>query len=117
MFRVIVAGTRSFSNYPFIASKLDRLLVRRADAMILTGDAPGVDACAARYARERRLSFEIYEADWDMGEQAGPIRNATMASEADALVAFWDGKSRGTADMISKAKGYGLEVRVIRIIT
>lgn len=37
-----------------------------------------------------------------------------MAQNADALVAFWDGKSRGTKHMIDLADKYGLKVRVIK---
>lgn len=48
----------------------------------------------------------IYEADWGKhGKAAGPIRNSKMIADADALVAFWDGKSRGTRDCILQAAG------------
>ena len=43
---------------------------------------------------------------------AGPIRNAQMANYADALIAFWDGSSTGTRDMIRKAEEKGLKVHV-----
>jgi hypothetical protein len=46
---------------------------------------------------------------------AGPIRNGEMAKYADALIVFWDGKSRGTKNMIDLAERYGLKVRVVRI--
>jgi len=35
-----------------------------------------------------------------------------MAERADALIAFWDGESRGTSNMIEEAKSKGLAVRV-----
>lgn len=37
-----------------------------------------------------------------------------MAQNADALVAFWNGESRGTKYMIDLAKRYNLKVRIIR---
>jgi hypothetical protein len=37
-----------------------------------------------------------------------------MAAVADALVAFWDGQSRGTADMIRLMQTAGKPVRVVR---
>ncbi len=37
-----------------------------------------------------------------------------MAENADALIAFWDGKSRGTKNMIELAKEHKLKVRVIK---
>jgi hypothetical protein len=62
-----------------------------------------------------KLKHMLFKADWDKhGKAAGPIRNQQMAQEADGLIAFWDGKSRGTKDMIQKALNYGLETHVYR---
>lgn len=56
-----------------------------------------------------------FPADWGKyGKSAGVLRNKQMAEYADGLIAFWDGKSRGTANMIETAKGLGLRVRVAR---
>lgn len=56
-----------------------------------------------------------FPADWNAhGKAAGPIRNQQMAQEADVLIAFWDGKSRGTKDMIEKATRAGLDMHVYR---
>ncbi len=50
---------------------------------------------------------------WDIhGKSAGHIRNAEMADYADALIAFWDGKSRGTANMIENARKRGLKIKI-----
>lgn len=46
------------------------------------------------------------------GNAAGFIRNQAMADYADALIAVWDNRSKGTADMIRKAIGRGLPVFV-----
>lgn len=68
-----------------------------------------------RYAEEHGIPFVSYPANWEVyGNRAGYIRNEKMAANADALVAFWDGYSHGTAHMIRLAKEYGLSVRVIR---
>ena len=45
---------------------------------------------------------------------AGPLRNEKMARVADALIAFWDGKSRGTKNMIDLANMKGISVRIVR---
>lgn len=55
-----------------------------------------------------------FPADWDLGKRAGPIRNAQMAEKGTHLLAFWDGESNGTKNMISEAKKRNLEVRVVR---
>ena len=57
-----------------------------------------------------------YPADWNtLGRKAGHVRNIEMAKNADALVACWDGVSRGTEDMIKIARSEGLAVFVINI--
>jgi len=38
-----------------------------------------------------------------------------MAEYADALVAFWDGKSKGTKNMIETARKLGLKTEVVKI--
>ena len=44
---------------------------------------------------------------------AGYLRNKQMAEYADALIAFWDGESKGTKHMIDLAKKNGLKVRIV----
>ncbi|KKL45313.1 hypothetical protein LCGC14_2356910, partial [marine sediment metagenome] len=47
----------------------------------------------------------VYRAEWDKyGKSAGFLRNQTIIDNCDMVVAFWDGKSKGTADTINKAK-------------
>ena len=120
-FRVIIAGTRDFSNYELLMEKCDNILsTKRQDSniVILSGTAKGADRLGERYARERGFLLRRFPADWDKdGNKAGPIRNAKMADNADALIAFWDGTSRGTAHMIMTAKEKGLATRVINYKT
>lgn len=55
-------------------------------------------------------------ADWDrLGKKAGMVRNAQMADYADAAIVFWDGKSNGTANMISNMKMRDKPCHVIRL--
>ena len=112
--KVIVAGSRNYTNYIVLAKKLDQLL-KNKKAIILSGGARGADELGERYAKERGLHLIRKPANWKYGKHAGKIRNAEMAEEADALVAFWDGKSPGTQHMIETAKRRGLAVRIIKI--
>lgn len=114
MFRVIVAGSREFSDYDLLRNRLDYLLQNKPDVTIISGTARGADQLGERYAAERGYAVERHPADWDRyGKSAGYRRNAEMAECSDALVAFWDGQSRGTRHMINLAKEKGLAVRVI----
>lgn len=88
---------------------------KKEDVVIISGHASGADALGERYAQERGFLLETYPADWKvLGKADGPIRNAKMAEVADALIAFWDGKSRGTKNMIDTATKRGLKVAVVR---
>lgn len=63
------------------------------------------------------IPVDEYHADWNThGKAAGPIRNQEMADNADALIAAWDGLSRGTADMIRRARAKGLRVHVYNYV-
>lgn len=117
MFHVIIAGTRSFDNYNLLRNVMDVLLsdvVAAGEGIrVISGDAPGADRLGAEYASERGYEVVHCPADWDThGKAAGYIRNTEMAHHGNALVAFWDGESRGTRHMIKTAESLGLEVRV-----
>ena len=116
MFRVIIAGGRDFNNYPGLAKAMDQLLANVTDEIVIVcGMAQGADRLGEQYGKERGYSIRYFPADWDgKGRGAGFIRNEEMAKNADALVAFWDGKSMGTRHMISAAKSHGLRVRVVK---
>jgi hypothetical protein len=82
---------------------------------IVSGAAPGADRVGERFATGNGIALKKFPADWDKhGRAAGPIRNGEMGDYADRLIAFWDGESRGTKNMIETAKEKGLIVRVIK---
>ncbi len=116
-FRLIVAGGRDFFNYNLLREKCDRLLCQKHlthKIIIVSGAARGVDRLGERYASERGYQVERFPADWQhKGKASGFIRNRQMADVADALIAFWDGSSRGTANMIELARKRELQVRVV----
>lgn len=117
VFRLIVAGSRDFNNYELLKQKCDCLLSRKQQThsiIIVSGTARGADRLGERYASERGYRVERFPADWQHdGKAAGFIRNARMAEVADALIAFWDGRSHGTEHMIDLARKHELQVRVV----
>ena len=116
-YKVIIAGCRDFTDDELLREKCDYHLqnLRLEDIVIVSGHASGADSLGERYAQERGFQLETYPADWQAhGRAAGPIRNAKMANVAHALIAFWDGKSRGTKNMIETARKYNLKVAVVR---
>ena len=117
-YRVIIAGGREFQDYALVKQKCDYYLQNKLQTdtiVIVSGHATGADSLGERYASEKGLSVELHPADWQRhGRAAGPIRNEEMASVADALIAFWDGQSRGTKNMIDTANAKGLKVAIVR---
>ena len=118
--RIIVAGGRDFTDYALLSETLDVILKRYTlrEVQIVSGCCRGADALGERYAREHGIPVVRFPADWQAyGKAAGPIRNRKMveyAAECDGmLVAFWDGKSRGTASMIRLAEKCGLQIKTI----
>lgn len=113
--RVIIAGGRDFSDYDLLKSKCDYYLSNiLEDICIISGGADGADYLGELYAKELGYDLITYHANWTKhGRAAGPIRNVAMAKNADLLIAFWDGKSKGTDHMITTAKMFNLKIRVI----
>jgi len=105
--KIIIAGSRNFEDGRLLYEKCDEILreIPKKEIHILLGDASGADYIGHRYAIDRQFSYTTFLADWNkFGIAAGPIRNKEMIKEADMLIAFWDGVSRGTRDVIRKAK-------------
>lgn len=100
--------------------KLDHLLQNKEKVVIVSGGAKGADTLAEKYAAERNYPCSIFLADWDKnGKSAGFIRNREMheylsKQKERGVVAFWDGKSSGTANNFDLAKKYNNPIRVIR---
>lgn len=80
---------------------------------IVSGGARGVDRDGEYYATVNKIPLTVFYADWNKHPKAGGIlRNIKMAEYADALVAVWDGKSRGTKHMIETMKAMNKPVYV-----
>jgi hypothetical protein len=116
-FRVIIAGSRTFSDYELLKDRMLYLLSNKdlSNVTILSGGARGADSLGERFAREHGCGLEVHRADWDrFGRSAGYKRNVEMAeADANALIAFWDGSSLGTKHMIQISSDRGLQVRVV----
>lgn len=125
--RIIVAGSRNFKDYDLLFEKLSDYLTYMDDKDVvdnpsqvkfISGTARGADILGEQFAYNYGYDVIRFPAKWDeLGKRAGYVRNAEMAKYAaekyGVLFAFWDGKSKGTKNMIDIAKRYGLEVHVI----
>ncbi len=115
MIKVIIAGGRDFSDYSELCRICDIAFKSYPQVEIVSGMAQGADLLGERYANDRGHLIKQFPADWDKyGKGAGFRRNVEMADYAGALLAFWDGSSKGTLHMINTAKKKGLKVKVIK---
>ena len=112
--KTIIAGIRDYIPREIDTNYLDQEKDQITE--VVCGCASGVDEFGRRWAVANNIPVKKFPADWDLyGKSAGPIRNIQMARYADWLIAFWNGTSAGTKNMINQATKYGLRVTVIRL--
>lgn len=113
--RILVCGSRTVRDRDLVFRVLDELRDVNGVDSVIEGCARGPDIFAEAWAGERGIAVEHFPADWDAhGKAAGHIRNAAMLRERpDLVVAFWDGRSSGTAGTIKGAEKLGLSVVVV----
>jgi YspA, cpYpsA-related SLOG family len=114
--RTIIAGSRTITDAKLVLEKGGLLDAAVAESgfkitSVVCGLADGMDMLGWYYALFKNLPVAEFPADWAKhGKAAGPIRNEEMAKNADALILIWDGKSRGSANMLATAQKHGLKI-------
>lgn len=116
--KIVVSGSRTITDHKIISKamttgifELGRILGRKdvfkndQSIEIISGHARGVDKMAELWAKQHGFSVKLFIPDWDgQGKKAGMLRNEEMANYGDAVLAIWDGESRGTKHMIDYAQ-------------
>lgn len=109
--KVAIVGSRDFLELSRVVEYVRGL---PAGTIVVSGGARGVDSVAETAARECGLSVQVFKPDWDKhGLRAGFVRNLEIIGNADRVVAFWNGASRGTKHSISIARNYGKPVEIV----
>ena len=105
--KLAVVGSRDFNDYGLLKIKLDQIHKRKPITLIVSGGAKGADKLSERWASENNIETLIFIPDWNkFGKRAGFLRNDDIIKNSDAVIAFWDGVSRGTESSINLAKKY-----------
>lgn len=122
-YRAIFCGSREWTAAAPIFSKLNDVLERHPDLVVVHGAGRGADLVAQALCEWMDIPFEAYPADWDAhGRAAGPARNQLMLDlGADAVYAFKQGFDRsftrgGTEDMVLRALQTNVKAMVIEEI-
>lgn len=104
--KVIIAGSRHYT--PQQADALVQNAIAQAGweiTHVINGTAKGIDQAGARWARKNKIPVINFPPDWKThGKKAGPLRNTEMLKNADALIIIWNGKSKGSKNMLTQAK-------------
>lgn len=119
MMRIIITGDRDFLDYERLEQIMLQIMEKYPNETveIVAGGDKGAESIGELFALKHYLKVARFPANWRRyGSSAGYIRNSDMIDYArqgkGILIAFWDGKSGGTKNMIQLAKRWGLEVMV-----
>lgn len=108
--KVAIIGSRSLS-----VPDLEKYLPPETSE-IVSGGAQGVDTSARIHAVKNNIKLTEFLPDYAAyGREAPLIRNIEIIKYADIVLAFWDGKSRGTMFVIRRCKMLGVPARVFKV--
>jgi len=115
--KIIIAGSRKITDKAKINLAIFNGIKKLVpfneipDIVIISGGARGVDLEGEAWARSFGYPIKRFNPDWDKyGKRAGYLRNVEMANNADALIALWDGESKGTKHMMDIAREKNLKI-------
>jgi predicted Rossmann fold nucleotide-binding protein DprA/Smf involved in DNA uptake len=113
--KLAIIGSRNFNDYEALSLNADIL----SPSEIVSGGAKGADSLAEKYAVQRNLPVKVFLPKFktDRTVKYHPRwfleRNKEIVEYSDTVLAFWDGKSKGTAHTIQYAEKIGRKVIVI----
>ena len=87
---------------------------------IVSGGACGIDTCAKEYALSKCIKYTEFLPEYNRFGRYAPLkRNILIIEYSDKVIAFWDGKSKGTAFVINecKKKNKPCEIILVQDIT
>ena len=83
---------------------------------IISGGAKGIDRCARIYALKHNIRLTEYLPEYNRYGRSAPLkRNLQIIQNADLVLAFWDGKSKGTAFVIQQCRKTGIPLQIITL--
>lgn len=112
--KLAIVGSRTLIDARLVADEVDHVHAETAVTELISGGAKGADKLGEAWALTHDIPIRKLLPDWDRhGRAAGIIRNSDIVKEADKVIAFWDGTSRGTRDTIAKARKANKMLKVV----
>lgn len=110
--KIAIVGGRDYADYKQLCNVLEPY--KKYCNLEICGEAQGADTLGKEWAKQNNIKIKSFPANWDKhGKAAGHIRNKEMAEVADFVVAFWNGTSRGTKNMIDNCLKLNKHILVI----
>lgn len=114
---VLVCGARDWTNSGAVRRELENLGKNSDNVSVVHGGCSGADDIAGKLSVELGMTEIRVPAEWKRyGRAAGPIRNQKMLDmyPIELVLAFHPSieNSRGTKDMVSRAKKKNVSVSV-----
>jgi predicted Rossmann fold nucleotide-binding protein DprA/Smf involved in DNA uptake len=121
--KLAIVGSRDFDDYEKVIYYISEHFGLGADGLggnyiteVVSGGASGADVLGKRLAKEYNIKYTEFPADWNKhGKAAGYIRNEDIVKNSDKVIAFWDGKSKGTMHTINLARKYKKDTIIIYV--
>lgn len=108
--KTIIAGSRTITDYAVLLNAINSIDWKITE--VLSGAANGVDKLGERWAKENNVPVKRFYPNWNKyGNYAGLKRNEDMVNNAEALIALWDGESKGTIYTIKLAQKKKLKTK------
>lgn len=112
--KVAIIGSRSFNNYALLNETLEP--IKPQITQVISGAAKGADSMGEQWASDNQIDTNIFPANWSLyGKRAGFVRNEDIIKNCDLCIAFWDGKSKGTAHSISLCKKLNKPYKIVYV--
>lgn len=81
---------------------------------IVSGGAKGIDKCAEDYAKTHGIKLTVFLPEYEKYGKAAPLkRNLQIIDYSDLVIAFWEGKSKGTKYVIDNCKKKNKPIQII----
>ena len=113
--RILICGDRNWRRMDVIERELKKF---PPDTIVIHGACRGADTLGGFVAD--KLGFKVipFPAKWSIyGRGGGVVRNQQMIDDGkpDMVLAFHEniGESRGTRDMLNRAKGHRIKIKLV----
>lgn len=117
--KCMISGSRSLNDSKsrcIVFETLNEIHKSTPIYVLISGNANGIDKIAEEWATTHTIEIKKFIPEWEKYKKAaGLMCNKKMLEESDKLIAFWDGKSKGTKHAIEMAMRTEKILKIVKI--